>query len=64
MLESDCQDYINGLDANIEGGMGIVISSWDNSDVGAADFECPEACPAPAGSCANATNVVSDFKIF
>ena len=45
MLESDCQDYINGLDANIEGGMGFVISTWDNSDGQAADFECDGACP-------------------
>jgi len=37
-LESDCQDYLVALNERIEGRMGIVAASWDNS-AGGQDFE-------------------------
>lgn len=37
-LESDCQDYLVALNERIEGRMGIVAASWDNS-AGRQDFE-------------------------
>ena len=64
-MEAGCQDYLKHLSTNIEGGMGFVISSWDNTD-GAykAVEECPEMCSAPAQSCENAVNAISDFKVY
>jgi len=38
VLESDCQDYLVALNDRIEGKMGIVAASWDNS-AGRQDFE-------------------------
>ena len=32
VMEAGCQDYLKALSTNIEGGMGFVISSWDNRD--------------------------------
>lgn len=31
-MEADCRDYLVGLNDAIEGGMGIIYSSWDNTD--------------------------------
>lgn len=38
-MMADCPDYIGMLSENIEGNMGIVFSSWDNSSGQGADFE-------------------------
>ena len=45
VMEAPCQDYLKSLNGDIEGGMGFVISSWDNTDNAyAAVEECPEMC--------------------
>jgi hypothetical protein len=45
VMEAPCQDYLKSLSSDIEGGMGFVISSWDNTDSAyAAIEECPEMC--------------------
>ena len=65
VMEAGCQDYLRSLSTNIEGGMGFVISSWDNTDSAyKAIEECPEMCSAPAASCENAVNQISDFKVY
>ena len=65
VMEAGCQDYLRSLSTNIEGGMGFVISSWDNTDGSyRAVEECPEMCSAPAASCENAINQISDFKVY
>lgn len=38
VLENDCRDYLSGLNEVIEGDMGIVFSSWDNTN-GIESFE-------------------------
>jgi hypothetical protein len=47
ILEADCRNYINQLNNDIEGGMGIVFSSWDNRSGKHADFEVGRWCPEP-----------------
>jgi hypothetical protein len=65
VMEAGCQDYLKNLSTNIEGGMGFVISSWDNTDSAyKAVEECPDMCSAPAASCENAINQISDFKVY
>jgi hypothetical protein len=64
MMEANCKDYLEALNGDIEGGMGFVISSWDNTDGGYDVGECPEMCTTPATSCADATNQISDFRVF
>jgi hypothetical protein len=45
VMEADCQDYLDAFSADIEGGMGFVLSSWDNTDNSImAMEECPEMC--------------------
>ena len=65
VMEAGCIDYLKNLSENIEGEMGFVISSWDNTDSSyAAVEECPEMCSTPARSCENAVNQISDFKVY
>jgi len=37
-MEADCRDYLSDMNEQIEGGMGFVISSWDNTEM-SEDFE-------------------------
>jgi len=62
-MQSDCQDYIKELSDNIEGGMAFIISSWDNRDGRAADFECDGMCPEPAASCDNSVTSISNIVV-
>ena len=64
VMEASCAEYLQDINVDIEGGMGFIISSWDNTDGGYDVGECPEMCPTPAASCADATNQISDFKVF
>lgn len=65
VMEAGCADYLNSLNGDIEGGMGFVISSWDNTDDSYnAIEECPEMCSAPAANCDDATNQISNFKVY
>ena len=60
MMEADCgDDYLNALTNTIEGEMGFIFSSWDNS-AGTADFET--TCSA-AANCDSARTVVSNFAV-
>ena len=60
MMEADCgDDYLNDLTNTIEGEMGFIFSSWDNS-AGVADFE--PTCSA-AANCDSAKTVVSNFSV-
>jgi hypothetical protein len=63
-MEASCADYLADINSDIEGGMGFVISSWDNTDSGYDVGECPDSCPTSATSCASAVNQISDFKVF
>jgi hypothetical protein len=38
VLESDCKDYLSALNDRVEGKMGIVVASWENS-AGTEKFE-------------------------
>jgi hypothetical protein len=64
MMEASCADYLEDINTDIEGGMGFVISSWDNTDGGYDVGECPTSCTTPATSCASAINQISDFRVF
>lgn len=61
VLEKDCRDYMRGLSDTIEGSMGIVLSSWDNTD-GAEKFEL-DFGQTPASSCDDATSVIRNFSV-
>lgn len=61
-MEADCGDYLKSFDNIIEGEMGFVFSSWDNS-AGKEDFECEGLCPEPAATCENAVNTIANFKV-
>ena len=63
VLEADCSGYLEALSNNIEGGMGLAFSSWDNRDYERADFECEGMCPEPAPTCNNAMNQISNIRV-
>jgi hypothetical protein len=52
VMEAECMDYLEPLNDDLQGGMAIVLSNWDNMD-GRSDFEREDA-PAPVG-CENST---------
>ena len=45
LLETNCDGYINSLGGPIEGGMGLVLSSWDNRSYDFGNWECQGSCP-------------------
>ena len=63
VMEADCGDYLKSFDNIIEGEMGFVFSSWDNS-AGKEDFECEGMCPEPSATCDGAVNTINNFKVF
>jgi hypothetical protein len=63
VMEASCPEYLEHMGYYLNGNMAFVISSWDNRDYKAADFECKGTCPAPAESCENATFTVQDIQV-
>ena len=65
VLEADCQDYIEALNAKIEGSMGFVASAWDNRYTGTAtnaEFEQCTSCEEDAPTCSDASFTITDLK--
>ena len=48
-METECEDYLEPLSWDLNGGMGVVISNWDDKE-GRTDFERDQT-PNPDGSC-------------
>jgi len=62
MMEADCGDeYFNALTNAIEGDMGLVFSSWDNS-AGLEDFDIDGTCSV-VGSCDSARTIINNFNV-
>lgn len=61
ILENDCRDYMGALSTTIEGQMGIVFSSWDNTD-SQEKFELNQGQSA-ASTCENASSVIRNFSV-
>ena len=60
VMEADCGDeYLNALTNSIEGEMGFIFSSWDNS---AGVIDVAPTCDISA-SCDDARTVVSNFAV-
>jgi hypothetical protein len=60
-FEADCRDYLGALNRPIEGGMGIVLSSWDNRDF-SEKFELDKG-QSPSATCNNANSVIKNFSV-
>ena len=63
-MEASCEAYLQDLNVDIEGGMGFILTSWDNTDGGFNINESSVSCPTPAANCDNAISLISDFKVF
>ena len=61
VMEADCRDYLKSLSDPIEGGMGLVLSSWDNTSVG-EDFELDWG-QSKQENCDAASNIISNFSV-
>lgn len=62
MMEADCGDeYFNALTNAIEGHMGLVFSSWDNS-AGLEDFDIDGTC-SKVDSCDSARTTINNFHV-
>ena len=64
VMEASCKDYLRGINDDIEGGMGFILSSWDNTDASLDAGQYAAQCSTPAASCDNATSQISDFTVF
>lgn len=64
VMEASCEDYLTALNDDIEGGMGFILSSWDNTDASLDAGQYAAQCSTPAASCADATSQISDFTVF
>ena len=64
VMEASCKDYLRGINDDIEGGMGFILSSWDNTDATLDAGQYAAQCSTPAASCDNATSQISDFTVF
>lgn len=62
IMEADCEGYLDVFDSDIQGKMSFVFSTWDNTQVQGADFECQDSCPQPANNCDNAQVAFKDIK--
>lgn len=60
-MEADCRDYLVGLNDAIEGGMGIIYSSWDNTDA-TNSFELDYGQTSD-GSCEGVSHEIKNLKI-
>ena len=64
VMEASCEDYLAALNDDIEGGMGFVLSSWDNTDGSLDAGQYAAQCSTPAASCSDASSQISDFTVF
>ena len=63
-MEASCEAYLKALNDDIEGGMGFIFTSWDNTDGGFNLNESSSQCSSPATSCDNVSSLISNFKVY
>jgi len=61
LLESDCRNYLKGLNGAINGRMSIVFSNWVNTSTYAEQFELEFG--QESQGCDTASNTIANFTV-